>query len=286
MQLKDILFELETAPGTGDGTGGTGEPPTSQDDNTDPANQPPQSIPYSRFKEVNDSRKQLEGELAPFKELQAMGYDAEQLHRLAQWELEFTQEPVKTWLTQASALEELPQEVKDAIAKANGVAVEPPTSKDPQEEGKPSVTDEPPEWAKGLLEDHEERKKEKQEQALSAEAEASKQLLDGIIEAWETQDKTEGIATPRKTMLAHIVAAARTESTPDAVLAVGRRDWLEAREETLQTTVVPGNGNAPRTVPGGGSGGPPAATSVKPKSLSEASRLAEVFMKTPETPVE
>src|SRR4051794_14505307 len=67
------------------------EPPTAGSSNTDTGsgNGAPDTIPYARFKEVNDRY----AELKPFEELTSFGYDADSLRRLAAFEAGYLQDP-------------------------------------------------------------------------------------------------------------------------------------------------------------------------------------------------
>src|SRR5262245_46832489 len=115
MRTKDMLTVFETSVGAEAPASGTGET-TSGDDQTPPAGAqntdnesggtPPETIPYSRFKEVNDAYR-------PYKELSDVGYDADSLRQLAEFETSFKVDPVSTWLAVAANIDGLPQEMKD-----------------------------------------------------------------------------------------------------------------------------------------------------------------------------
>src|SRR5262245_59020122 len=69
--------------------------PSAGTSNTDMGQQgrTPESIPYARFKEVNDRLSGLRG----YEELQQYGYDADSLRRLASFEQQWQADPVGVW---------------------------------------------------------------------------------------------------------------------------------------------------------------------------------------------
>jgi hypothetical protein len=228
-------------------------------------------VPYSRFKEVNDRRRQYEEAIQPFVQLEQSGYGVEDLHRLVAWEQEYRQDPVDTWLRTADDIENLPDPVKQAIslvrdeaAKGNVPADGTPPAKEASDE---SASDEPPEWGRILLRDLEDRKERETR-------EASDGLLQGIISAWETTDKELGIRTPKDTMLAYIQSASANAGTPQELFVSAHQAWMSAREEILNDEVkAPATGTVPRSVPGSG-GAPPQAPPVQPRTLKEATKAA------------
>lgn len=302
MRIKDFLYEYERVPmaQVEDPLGGSDPDPTASlapgieepapepeavptPDaalNTDMGTPPPTSVPYDRFREVNEARKAAIEAAAPLQEFEQLGYPVEDLQRLVQWETEFAQDPVQAWLATAQSIDELPDGIKEAIAAHTGqpvVPVAPSTTPDPEPE--PTASVEAPEWAKPLIEDKERRDREAQEAAELAQAEAArsegKAALDSITEAWKKMDEKDGIATPEKTMLAHIVSASRVTTTPADALALARQEYLESREEMLGA-VITRPGQTVRAVPGSRLAPQvPTVPRQLPRTLREASKLSE-----------
>src|SRR4030095_7615009 len=125
--------------------------PPAEAINTDTGQQgPSETVPYSRFKEVNDqlrSYKTLEDE---------HGYDADSLRQLAEWADRFDQDPVQSWLSVGAQLEGLSPSVGAAIQSAiQGGASQPATGQTPQTpsypEGNQDQEEDTPEWARELM---------------------------------------------------------------------------------------------------------------------------------------
>lgn len=234
---------------------------------------PPGPIPYARFQEVNNQRRELEQEVQPFRELVDAGYDAANLQRLTQWEAEYMQDPVGTWLRQAEQIEGLPAEVKAAIEAAGESAgrTQGDGSADatpPQQTPTALPDDEPPAWAQPLIEDHRTRQEREQAEAISS-------FYDGLVTAWKEIDEQQGITTPDEAIHAHIASAAPNAASAQDILRTAREQWLAVREATLGSITRPGgNGpTPPQPVPGSGAGG--SAPPVRPRTMQEARRLAE-----------
>lgn len=296
MRLNNYLLEYERTPmaavedplGGSDPVPGTEEPatpevtpPSDETLNADTRGTTPESVPYSRFKEVNDARRSLEEAVAPIAELEQLGYPVAELQRLVQWETEFAQDPVQAWLSTARSIENLPDAVKEAIAALDGAAptTTPQSTEPPGSEPKPAEPAEVPEWAQKIIDREAAREQQEQEAAERAQAEAAKAAgaaaLESITEAWKEMDEKDGIKTPEKTMLAHIISASRHTETPEEALAMARADWLATREETL-TSVVSRPTLGVRPVPGSGSGHQPAQPPRPARTLKDASKLAKV----------
>ena len=247
------------APGTGTQPDTTPQAtPPAEAQNTDtgvPSGGPPDSVPYSRFKEVND---QLRG----FKELETLGYDADSLRQLAVWGAQFDQNPVDSWLSVAKELgDDLPPEVLEAVtAHVEGQAmVAQPQQADPDSE--------PPPWAQKLTERLDARD-------AADEQAARAQMLDSIVGKWKEADTRDGIASiPDEKIYTYISSNAPQATNEDELLSLARQEFLDTREFILQGSVVkPGDSRAPVTVPG--SGAPVTEAPPRPKTLAEASAAA------------
>jgi len=284
------LFHYETpavgsgalpAPGTGEVVPGTPESASAATENTEAQGEPQGPIPYARFKEVNDARRSLEEAHQPFAELEAFGYGADDLQRLVSWEQEYTQDPVGVWLRQAEQIDALPDEVKAAIETASAAAT---SAQGPLADGSPpqggedlSADGEPPEWAKPLIQEQADRKAKEQETAISS-------FYDGIVKAWQDLDVKQGLvkddgtsATPAGAMHAFIASASVNASSAEELLRTAREGFLSSREELLKVAVkVPGRHGetVPRPVPGGG--GATVTPPTRPRTLREATRMAQV----------
>lgn len=247
-------------------------------ENTEEA-QPPGPIPYARFKEVNDSRRELEEQLQPFRDLEGYGYNAAELQRLATWEQEYSQDPAGTWLRIASEIEGLPDEVKAAVSahtdSTQGAPVADGTPPQPASEdagGEEKV----PEWGQKLLSQYEQQQAEAQNQAIST-------FYDGLRQSWLAMDEKQGLVdaegkstTPEAVIHAFFAAYAPSAGSATELLQSAREAWLSSREATLQSAIQrPGQGGTvPRSVPGSGgvgAGAPP----VMPRTLDEATKAAK-----------
>lgn len=281
---SDEPLDLVTdpAPGTAEPVADDGDTSTDGSQKTDTGTPPPANVPYSRFKEVIDARKASEERLQPYLELESLGYPADELQRLTQWETEFINDPVSAWIATAESIQDLPDSIKEAIAAHKGEAP-PPPSVDRDAAPKPtdeSTQEDVPAWAQKLIERDEARQQAEQQAAERAQAEAnrsrSQEILAGMIETWKAQDEKDGVTTPPRTMLAHLMAAARVSQTPDEAVALARKDWLEDREASLGDVIKrPTTGL--RTVPGGGPA-PPGQPPRVARTLKEATKLATAEM--------
>lgn len=279
-QRNRFLYEYPEDGGSGSPAPGTVDEVPPIDDAGSPAgaentdtSSSPGPVPYSRFKEVNEARRQLEEQVMPYRELEGMGYSPEDFRRLAAWENEYAQDPVGWAL--ANALEQADSdEVKAAIesvlaVKGGGSAEAPPASdkSTPDEEAEA----EPPSWAKPIIERH-------LQEERAAEAKARADAYDAVTNAWKELDAKDEIKSPTDAALTtYIYAAAAQHSEPVEILRAARQSWLAEREEILKDAVTPArNGDAiPRPVPGGGDGAAVAREPVRPRTLDQARKLAE-----------
>lgn len=256
------------------GTGGESGDPAAASAGTENADNggsgPPETVPYARFKEVNDR-------LAGYRELEQIGYDPDSLGRLVQFEAALVQDP-------ADALErlvdnlDLPDHVKDGV-KAQIAAQDPNpdggAGRREPEAGEPGA-DEPPAWAKPLIErDREQREREEREQAEAAER-RREETLKAVMDEWRTADEADGIKTPEATMLAYIAANARQGVSVEQLAQAARADRMEAREADLQGAVAKvGNTSGSPLPVSGGAPPPPEGTDLKDiKSATAAARAA------------
>ena len=259
-------------PGGVPGNTGANVPPPAGASNTDTGTQgPPESIPYARFKEVNDRLSGLRG----YEELSSYGYDADSLRRLASFEQQYQADPIGVWRSMAVNLD-LPPEVLSAI-NSFADAGTPPGPAEGQTNGPdPNAPNVPPEVQKRL---------EYVDQMMAREEQQSREAtLDRVVAAWDEMDTTEGVTTPKRTQLTYIAAMAQRQQggkpvygTVEGLAQAARTARMEDRDFDLGALVQPGNANrgAPPVLPGSL---PTPAGPVKFGNLREASQAAEADM--------
>jgi len=274
-QPHTIRFRYED----GAPTPGTGEEAEPLDDTsaetltTDTESGPPATIPYSRFKEVNDQLASLR----PFKDLASAGYDADSLRQLAEFEAAFRADPVTTWFHIAKDIQGLPDEVRTVIQQhfTDGAPTSPTPATAPTAETPDGGI---PEWAKPLLQtvgSLAERDREREQQRIS---ETNQRTLDDILARWHQADEKDEIkSTSEERMLTYIMAAANGAGSDEEILDRARGEWLAERDFVLSSAVTrPGEGGrSPLTVPGGGA---PPNVPDRPRTLAEASARAKQFL--------
>jgi len=263
-----------SVPGAGEAVPSTPQPPTSPDTSVPNAGDAvPGPIPYARFKEVNDARRALEEQYQPYAELEELGYPVADLQRLTAWEQEYVQDPVGAWLRQAEEIANMPDAVKAAIqsyqeSAGSAPKANPADGTPPPASATLTPDEEPPEWARPLIEDREARVQREQEEAISS-------FYDGMVAAWQQLDETQGLVTPEEAIHAHLAAASPQAGSAEELLRTARETWLAVRESTLGAAIKPPGrtGTVPQPVPGsvGASGGAPP---VRPRTLREATQLA------------
>lgn len=266
---EDQAFQDTGAvPGNGQGQPETAPPaagPSTTD--TGAGRGTPDTIPYARFKEVNDRL----GELRGYEQLSELGYDPDSLGRLAAFEAAWLRDPYGTWGTMAANLD-LPQELKGAIeAHLTGLA-----------EGEPSgdgeATPELPADVRERLEYVDRLKAEREDADRTAQVNA-------IVDHWNELDKKDGIETPKIMQLMAISAAAGSgqqfRTLEDLALAA-RAPIVDYRESTLgsaiQRTV---SGGSPRPLPGSA---PVPAEPVRFTDIKQATKAAAAAIERGELP--
>lgn len=293
MKIRDLFHYEQDMGGGAPPAPGIGEtvpvdPAASAATETTGVQEPaPGPIPYTRFKEVNDARRDLEERFQPFAILEDVGYGADELQRLVAWEQEYTQDPVGTWLRQAGEIDDLPPEVKAAVDNARSTQGNSPADGGPPPAADQSVLadGEPPEWAQPLLQEREQRMHQQEQDAVT-------QFYDAIVETWKNMDVQQGLVddqgqslTPDAAMHAFIASASVNAGSAEELLRNAREGYLASRETILQTGIkVPGRDGqtVPRSVPGGGGGSTSGATPPpRPRTLREATRMAQADLEGP-----
>lgn len=276
MEFETTVGAEASAAGTGADTGAPTSVPPAGELNTDTGTGgTPETIPYSRFKEVNDELATLKG----FRPLVEVGYDADSLRQLAEFETSFKTDPVTTWLSIAAQIDGLPREMRDMAQRhlddpAPGGSRMSASESFGQDDGS-SDGGGIPEWARDLN-DRLDRLDESDQQRMRREQTAeTNRKLDGLMAQWRQIDEQNGLKSPsEKQMLTFIIGHARGAESEEAILNQARAEWLELREDTLGSAIKPGGLGAPLSVPGGGAAAP-ANVAGEPKTLVEASMRAK-----------
>lgn len=270
---EEIQARIDADAGAVPGTGETPATPAPAAAPTTPdsAGGPPESIPYARFKEVNDQYVALK----PYEELQQYGYDPDSLGRLAAFEAQYMTDPVGTWLALSSDLD-LPQEVRTALDAVGHAPATPPAQGDiPDDEGQksplsglPADVQETLQWAK----------QKQAEEAQAAEHAQTEAVLSATTSHWDKLDEADSLKTPDNIKLTFISAAAARGGfdTAEQLAEAARADLLAYRDAELGSAVSgsrrPGT---PLAVPGSAPG---ASEPVRFADLREASKAAAADM--------
>jgi hypothetical protein len=233
----------------------------------------PDSIPYARFKEVNDRLGQLKG----FEELTSYGYDADSLRRLAAFEAGYLQDPLGTVATMAENLD-LPQEVIEAIRSHAGDAGDGNgRAEGPENQGDGKTTELPPE-VKERLDYVDQLRAREQEVAREAQ-------LQAVVEAWDKLDKADEIETPeiiKYMAIAQTAASGRFDSYDD--LAAAARAVINDFRGSVVGSAVSRTGRGGGAPPGLPGSPPAGAGPVKFSSIRDATKAAEAAIKRGELP--
>lgn len=255
-----------SALGTGEDTTDDPDSQSAGTENTDTeSGTAPETIPYSRFKEVNDRYR----ELKPFSELADLGYDADSLRNLAELDAAFAQNPFSTTAQIVETLD-LPTETKTLLKKAleeNSPAVAQRT--DSKDQGKQDDGEEIPKWAQEIQARLDERDKADEDAELQG-------TVEDMLEQWRKADEEAELEPlAEKTMLTYIISASQRESEPDDILRVAREEFDETQAQALKRTLKPGE-KGKRLVPSGGA----VVTNADepPKTLAEATGLAKQYL--------
>jgi hypothetical protein len=251
----------DAAPGTGGGQVGQQPLPPAGESNADnAATGPPETIPYARFKEVNEELSSLKG----YAQLRDWGYDPDSLGRLAQFETAYMQDPAGVVAQLAENLD-LPPEVMEAI-KASSEDSDTPVGNSGfsgAAEGEPSeteTTDTTSPELKYLLERERKREEEERRIADSAQADAEQQAADNLLQQvlshWNKLDTQDGVNFSEEQKLTYIAAVggAGAYNTAEEMAEASRQTAMAHREDILGGAVRsrPTTGS-PLTVPGGAS---------------------------------
>jgi len=250
-------------------TGGAVPPAGAINTDTAQGQGPPESIPYARFKEVNDRLAGLRG----YEDLAQYGYDADSLRRLASFEQQYQADPIGVWRSIGANLD-LPPEVMDVVNRFADNPTPPPAA-----EANGQVDQQPP-----PISAEDRRRLEYVDQMMAREEEDSREaMLDRVLAAWDDMDTQAGVQTTKRTQLTWIAAMAGNRSpsggpaysTVEELASAARTARMEERDIDLGAVVQTGNDH--RGLPPALPGSTPAvgAGPVKFGNLREASQAAE-----------
>jgi len=263
---RELSGEQTPAPGTEETPTPTPAPSAGTENaETEQSGSTPETVPYSRFKEVNDRLASLRG-FAPVAEA---GYEPDSVARLVAFEQAYIEDPVGTIAEQIDNLD-LPDATKAAVKTL--MSGQPAQTESTESEESDEA---PPKWAEPLIQDHESRTQAEEDQHYNT-------LLDKTIEHWNKLDKDDDLETPTRTQLIHIRAAADRGGfeTVEQLAEAARGDLMEYRDHALGSAVRPSR-TGPLSVPGSGVG---SSEPVKYKSIQEATKAAEAAMSRGELP--
>jgi hypothetical protein len=238
------------APGADGGSPPAPAPPAAGPSTTDTGadGRTPDTIPYARFKEVNDGYARLR-DLEPLVEY---GYDSDSLGQLAAFHQAYSADPVGTWAGMADNLD-LPQELKDQIKAhlTSDAGSQPGPSAGTPSAQTPTPAPELPDEVKRRLE-YVDRL-----QAREAEAERNA-MLDRVMATWDTLEANDGIPAEQRTseamklnMIAAMGASGRQFATVEELAKAGYDTVSGHNASVLGGAVRTGRTGAPLSVPGG-----------------------------------
>jgi hypothetical protein len=221
---------------------------------------PPNTIPYSRFAEVN-TRLQV---LRPWEQVAAMGIEPDSAVRLASFEQAYMQDPAGT-ISAMIDQQDLPETQKTALkallSQSDG-ALETESSDE-------TVAKLPAEVMEAVGYVRELRDREQQADTNSR--------LDHMVRHWAQQDEQDGLSgvTERQRLL-YIQSVAGSDQrfqTLEDMTDAARAQFLLDRDANLGSVVSQARGaGGPLAVP---SGGLPPTQPVVPRTMAEARKLIE-----------
>jgi len=256
-----------------EGTGGEPTPVTNPTissagtSNTDgQTGQTPDTIPYSRFTEVN-SRLQA---MRPWEQIAAqyatMGIEPDSAVRLASFEQAYIQDPVGT-LSAMIDQQDLPDAQKTALKALLSSQQDGALSTEPSDDSQaPKLPDEVME-AVGWV-------REQRQAANDADIQSR---LDFLVRHWQQRDEQDGVqGTTERQRLLYIQSAAGSGtqfSTLEELADAARTSFLEDRDSNLGSAVSQRRATGgPLAVP---SGGLPPTQPIVPKTMKEARAMID-----------
>jgi hypothetical protein len=237
--------------------------------NTDGQQQggPPETIPYSRFTEVNGRLQ----ELKPYEVLQQMGIDPDSAVRLVSFEQAYMEDPRGTLSSLIDQQSDLPETQKTALKALLSTSESASDGAGPKD-GEEGDTVKLPAEASEALDYVRELKREREDAN-------SQQRLQYIENHWRQQDEQDGIKASDRQRLLYIQSAAGSDQqfkTLEDLSDAARAMFLEDQDVNLGAAVQHRGTGTPRTVP---SSGLPGTPPLVPKSMKEARQLIEADIK-------
>jgi hypothetical protein len=222
------------------GTGMEDQPasPAGAENADTPAGGPPETIPYSRFQEVN-SRYQ---DLKQYEELAQYGIEPDSVVRLASFEAAYIEDPKGIINTLIDSQQDLSDETKAAMRELLSQQSDRAGAQgDGEGDGNVAI---PPEVAQKMAQ---------LDQIIAEREEADRQQrLDIVVRHWDGLDEQDGLDVPERTKLVWIASAASREGyeTLEQLAEAARASYLEDRDHSLGSVVQSRDTGTPRTVPG------------------------------------
>lgn len=228
--------EAAAAPGTGSG----GNPDPAAGRETDTRQGPPESIPYSRFQEVN-SRYQT---LKDYEQLAELGIEADSALRLANFEAAYVSDPKGIISSLIENQQDLSAEDKAAMKALLSRESAPAGAQGFEEEGNGEAALPPDVQEKLAYIDQLRAERQQQD---------SDRQLDHVVRHWNGLDEKDSLNVPERTKLVWIQAAAGRGGyeTLEQLAEAARGMYLEDRDVSLGSVVQSRATGTPRTVPGG-----------------------------------
>ncbi|RPJ49844.1 MAG: hypothetical protein EHM23_36115 [Acidobacteria bacterium] len=255
---EEIQRQIDADGGAGLAPGSADSPPAEQAPAAGPSTTetpgqqgPPESIPYARFKEVNDRLSELRG----YEELAQYGYDPDSLGRLAAFEAQYMTDPVATVARMVEDLD-VPQELKDQLTSLAGKPAGSSTpSATPEGGGTPDTQATDP---SNLPPDVQEKLRWIDQKQAEEAQQANEAVLDSVLSHWDSLDKEAGLETPKHVQLAFVSAAAAGGgfTNTNQLAEMARGQLMSYRDSTLGSVVGSGRSGGAPALPGSGPAAP------------------------------
>jgi hypothetical protein len=222
------------------GTGMEGQqaPPEGASNTDTSSGGPPETIPYSRFQEVNSRLNDLK----PYEELAQYGIEADSALRLANFEAAYVEDPKAIIGSLIDNQQDLSDETKAAMRSLLAQEARAGAQGDEGEGQADGAI--PPEVAQRLAQ---------VDQIMQEREEADRQArLDVVVRHWDGLDKQDEIDVPERTKLVWISAAASNGGyeTLEQLAEAARTAYFEDRDHSLGSVVQSRGTGTPRSVPG------------------------------------
>jgi len=198
---------------------------------------PPETIPYSRFQEVNTRYQDLK----QYEALEQYGIEPDSAVRLANFEAAYVQDPKGIINTLIDSQQDLSDETKAAMRSLL------------QQESRAGARDDGQGEEGAALPPDVQRRLEQVDQIMAErEAAESQQRLDLVVRHWDGLDEQDGMSVPERTKLVWISAAAARGgfTTLEELSEAARQSYFEDRDHTLGSAIRSRDTGTPRSVPG------------------------------------